>query len=91
MAADIYFAAQAARRTADEANELANLAGAILTNITSIRRRLALAIDRRDGVTEIRMHTAWDGACESRNIVIAQWQRLTGRAWDAYGDNLIRA
>lgn len=89
MAADIYFAAQAARRIAVEANELAATAAGILHNIHSFTNRIT-RIESEGGYAGTERDCR-NSFCESRNYVIGQWQRLTGRQWNNYGDNLVRA
>lgn len=88
MASDTYFAAQLAARTAAEANRLAGEAHALLRAIDGIRAQIARDVT---GDNAARLDDAWKSTASSRNWVIGQWQQLTGRQWETWGDNLTRA
>lgn len=92
MAAETYYLAEIARRDAAKANDLASTAHALLRAISATRRELARTEAAGDPRCEAhRIKDRWMSACDSRNWIIRQWQDLTGRQWETYGDNLTRA
>lgn len=87
MAATTYFVAADAARDARKANALAADAHALLRSIDRIRAAIARDVA---GDNAVRLHDAWLSTASSRNWIIGQWQQLTGRQWENYGENLTR-
>lgn len=87
MAAEIYFIAQDNANTARAANKLASDAHRMLTRIHTVRNEIAAD---RTGEHVDSLTRSWHGLVDARNWIIMEWQRLTGRQWETYGENHTR-